>query len=139
MKKIVEFFDRFEEKMEDLLGGKNHENKKRESMGSGIEKQIGGCFLLAPIDLAMLIALIFGFDVDTFFLIGIIAGIVSFIPCEIFCHYLNKRIAEQETEDAAEDLNDDIESVSLKVYIVAAIMFLVLLFLSFDVDLSPFN
>lgn len=139
MKKIVEFFDRFEEKLEDLLGGKNHENKKRESLGFGIEKQIGGCFLLAPIDLAMLIALIFGFDVDTFFLIGIIVGIVSFIPCGIFCHYLNKRIAEQETEDAAEDLNDNIESVSLKVYIVAAIMFFVLFFLSFDVDLSPFN
>lgn len=135
MKKIVEFFDKFE----DLLGGKNHENKKRESLGFGIEKQIGGCFLLAPIDLAMLIALIFGFDADTFVLIGIIAGIVSFIPCEIFRHYLNKRIAAQETEDAAEDLNDDIESISLKVYIVAAIMFLVLLFLSFDVDLSPFN
>lgn len=135
MSKIVEFFDKFE----DLLGGKNHENKKRESLGFGIEKQIGGCFLLAPIDLAMLIALLFGFDADTFVLIGIIAGIVSFIPCEIFCHYLNKRIAAQETEDAAEDLNDDIESVSLKVYIVAAIMFLVLFFLSFDVDLSPFN
>ena len=88
MKKIVEFFDRFEEKMEDLLGGKNHENKKRESMGSGIEKQIGGCFLLAPIDLAMLIALLFGFDADTFVLIGIIAGIVSFIPCEIFCQFI---------------------------------------------------
>ncbi|MDE5581669.1 MAG: hypothetical protein K2I95_09650 [Treponemataceae bacterium] len=121
------------------MEGKNHENKKRESLGFGIEKQIGGCFLLAPIDLAMLIALIFGFDVDTFFLIGIIVGIVSFIPCEIFCHYLNKRIAAQETEDAAEDLNDDIGSISLKVFIVAFIMFLVLLFLSFDVDLSPFN
>ena len=118
---------------------KNHENKKRESLGFGIEKQIAGCFLLAPIDLAMLIALVFGFDADTFVLIGIIVGIVSFIPCEIFCHYLNKRIAEQETEDAAEDLNDDINSISLKVGIVAAIMFFVLLFLSFDVDLSPFN
>ena len=139
MKKIGEFFDRLEEKLEGILEGKNHENKKRESMGSGIDKQIEGCFLFAPTDLAMLIALIFGFDADTFVLIGIIAGIVSFIPCEIFCHYLNKRIAEQETEDAAEDLNDDIGSVSLKVYIVAVIMLFVLFFLSFDVDLSPFN
>lgn len=139
MKKIGEFFDRLEEKLEGILEGKNHEKKKRESMGFGLERQIVLCFLLAPIDLAMLIALIFGFDADTFVLIGIIAGIVSFIPCEIFCHYLNKRIAEQETEDAAEDLNDDIGSISLKIGIVAAIMFFVLLFLSFDVDLSPFN
>ncbi|MDE5776760.1 MAG: hypothetical protein K2H67_07770, partial [Treponemataceae bacterium] len=67
MKKIGEFFDGLEEKLEGILEGKNHENKKRESLGFGIEKQIGGCFLLAPIDLAMLIALIFGFDADTFF------------------------------------------------------------------------
>ena len=126
MKKIGEFFDRLEEKLEGRLEGKNHEKKKRESMGFGLERQITLCFLLAPIDLAMLIALLFGFDADTFALIGIIAGIVSFIPCEIFCHYLNKRIAAQETEDAAEDLNDDIESISLRALIVAIILFLII-------------
>ena len=57
-------------------------------------------------------------------------GILSFIPEEIFCHYLNKRIAAQETEEAAEDLNDDIDRISLIVCIVVAVMFFVLLFLS---------
>ena len=123
MKKIVEFFDKLEER----LDGEHSEKKKRESMNYSMEKRIWGCFLLASFDLPMLIGQIFGFDARLY---GVIMGILSFIPEEIFCHYLNKRIAAQETEEAAEDLNDDIDRISLIVCIVVAVMFFVLLFLS---------
>ena len=123
MKKIVEFFDKLEER----LDGEHSEKKKRESMDYGIERRIWGCFLLASFDLPMLIGQIFGFDARLY---GVIMGILSFISEEIFCHYLNKRIAVQETEEAAEDLNDDIDRISLIVCIVVAVMFFVLLFLS---------
>lgn len=117
MKKIVEFFDRVEEKLE----GK-HKRKKR--MGYFTQKKIVGAFAFVEADLVGLIILITGADadllVDYCFIIPL--AVIGWIAAEICCHYLNKIIKAQETEELAEDLEDDIARIAYTIAIVAAIV-----------------
>lgn len=126
MKKIVEFFDRVEEKLE----GK-HKRKKR--MGYFTQKKIVGAFAFVEADLVGLIILITGADadllVDYCFIIPL--AVIGWIPEELCIHYLNKRIEAQESEALKEDLKDDIDRISLTVGIIGSIM-LVALLLLFD-------
>ncbi len=92
------------------------------------EKRVAGAFLVASFDLPMLIGQIFGFDARLY---GVIMVILSFIPAELCIHYLNKRIAAQESEALKEDLEDDIGRISLTVGIIGGIM-LVASLLLFD-------
>ena len=117
MKKIGEFFDKLEERLE----GK-HKRKKR--MGYFTKKKIVGAFAFVEIDLVWLIIEITGADtdllVDYCFIIPLM--IIGYIAAEICIHYLNKRIKAQETEELAEDLEDDIARIAYIIAIVAAMI-----------------
>lgn len=115
MSKIGEFFDKLEERLE-----RKHKRKKR--MGHFTSKKIVGAFAFAEIDLAWLIIWITGADlfVDYRFMIAVM--IIGFIASQICRHYLNKRIKAQETEEAAEDLEDDIARIAYTIAIVAAMI-----------------
>ena len=117
MKKIGEFFDKLEERLE----GK-HKRKKR--MGYFTKKKIVGAFAFVEIDLVWLIIEITGADtdllVDYCFIIPLM--IIGYIAAEICIYYLNKRIKAQETEEAAEDLEDDIARIAYIIAIVAAMI-----------------
>ena len=117
MSKIGEFFDKLEEKLES-----KHKRKKR--MGYFTCKKIVGAFAVVEIDLVWLIIEITGADtdllVDYCFIIPLM--IIGYIAAEICIHYLNKRIKAQETEEAAEDLEDDIARIAYIIAIVAAMI-----------------
>lgn len=117
MKKIGEFFDRLEERLE----GK-HKRKKR--MDYFTQKKIAGAFAAVGMDLVVLIILITGADVDLLvdycFIIPL--AIIGYIAAKICIHYLNKRIEAQENEELAEDLEDDIARIAYTIAIVAAIV-----------------
>ncbi|MBD5432921.1 MAG: hypothetical protein HDR35_01275 [Treponema sp.] len=117
MKKIGEFFDKLEEKLES-----KHKRKKR--MGYFTKKKIVGAFAVVEIDLVWLIIEITGADtdllVDYCFIIPLM--IIGYIAAEICIHYLDKRIKAQETEELAEDLEDDIARIAYIIAIVAAMI-----------------
>lgn len=119
MKKIVEFFDRLEERMENVS-----ENKNRMKRGMGVytSRKIAGAFVIVEMDLLVLISWITGADlfVDYRFMIAVM--IIGFIASQICRHYLNKRIKVMETEEAAEDLEDDIARIAYTIAIVAAMI-----------------
>ena len=121
MKKICEFFDKLEEKLES-----KHKRKKR--MGYFTKKKIVGAFAFVEMDLVWLIIWITGADadllVDYCFIIPLM--IIGYIAAEICIHYLDKRIKAQETEEAAEDLEDDIADTAFMVVIIAVVVLFVL-------------
>lgn len=123
MKKIGEFFDRLEERMENVA-----ENKNRMKRGMGVYtgKKIAGAFALVEMDLLAILCLITGLDlfVDCRFMAAMI--IIGFVTSQICCHHFNKLIKAQETEEAAEDLEDDIADTAFMIVIIALVVFFVL-------------
>lgn len=119
MSKIGEFFDKLEEK----LKGENRSRLKK-GMGVYTSRKIVGAFAFAEIDLAWLIIWITGADtdllVDYCFMIPLM--IIGYIPAQICIHYLDKLIKVMETEEAAEDLEDDIARIAYTIAIVAAMI-----------------
>lgn len=123
MKKIVEFFDKLEEKLENIWENKNR-MKKGMSVFTG--RKIAGAFALVGLDLLFIINWITGFDYMYDYFYFIIFLIIGIIACEICTHFLNKRIKAQETEELAEDLEDDIARIAVIVVIIAFIALFIL-------------
>lgn len=118
--KIVEFFDRVEEKLE----GNRNKNRMKRGMGTYTSRKIAGAFTAVGMDLLLLISWVTGIEllVDMSIIVLII---IAFISTEICCHCLNKRIKAQETEELAEDLEDDIARIAYTIAIVAVIAFFI--------------
>lgn len=126
MKKIVEFFDRLEERMENVWENKN---RMKKGMGVYTGRKIAGAFAIVEMDLLVLIFWITGVDLLADYRFMIAVMIIGFIASQICCHYLNKRIKAQETEEAAEDLEDDIADTAFMIAIIGVIAPFVFAFL----------
>lgn len=130
MKKIGDFFDKLEEKLEEGDG----ENRKRmeKSMDLYTRRGITGSFAFVEIDFVWLIFWITGADadllVDYCFIIPL--AIIAVVGSSICIHYLDKRVKAQESEELAEDLEDDIKRIALTVLIIAVILFFILVWIN---------
>ena len=124
MSKIGEFFD----KVEEMLKGKSRSILKK-GMGVYTSRKIAAAFTCVGIDLLVLIDWVTGVDLFVDYSCVIPLVLISFIATQICCHYLNKHIKAQETEELAEDLEDDIARIAYTTAIVAAIVACILAWL----------
>ena len=126
MNKIGEFFD----KLEKMLEGKKRSRMKK-GMGVYTGMKIAGVFAGVGIDLLVLIGWVTGTGADLFvdYRCIIPLAVIGYIAMEICCHYLNKRIKAQKTEELAEDLEDDIARIAYTIAIVAIITAYILVWL----------
>lgn len=124
MSKIVEFFDKLEERLE----GKKR-SRMEKGMGVYTSRKIAAAFTCVGIDLLVLIGWVTGVDLFVDYSCVIPLVLISFIATQICCHYLNKHIKAQESEELAEDLEDDIARITYTTAIVAAIVACILAWL----------
>ena len=117
MSKIGEFFDKLEERLE----GKKRSRLKK-GMGVYTSRKIAATFTCVGIDLLVLIDWVTGVDLFVDYSCVIPLVLISFIATQICCHYLNKHIKAQESEELAEDLEDDIARIAYIIAIVAAMI-----------------